>query len=146
MTSFKRDVFFVIISNKRCITMSNGLVDIFTSRRDFFDDCMYWSVNEEEYIDPNELVHNTTPSGYFTAKQVSSEDNTSQVIGGAFMFDSTRITLKTNDIMDGLIKKNDIVLFRGEIWRVEDVQKTPIKKSHQLSVIISYTFFIRLKQ
>lgn len=126
--------------------MRNGLVDIFTSRRDCFDECQFWKIDEDEYVDANELVYSTEPSGFFNAKQVTSEENSAQVVGGVFMFDSSNITLKTNDDIDEVLKKNYIVLFRNEIWRVENVQKAPIKKNYQFSNEISYTFYVRLKK
>lgn len=125
--------------------MRTGFVDIFTSRRTMFDKCQFWKRNEDDYVDTNEIVYSIEPSGYFSAQQVSGEENSPQVIGGIYMFDSNRVTIKTNDDIE-IIKKNDVVLFREEGWRVENVQKIPVKKVNQYCSEIYYTFYLRLKK
>ena len=86
--------------------MRDGFSNVFfTSRRTSFDQCRYWEVDENDYVDKNEIVHKREPSGYFDAFQVTSLENSSQIIGGTFMFDSNRVTIKTNDDVSE-IKKN----------------------------------------
>ena len=110
-----------------------------------FDKCKYWAVDEEEYVDENEITHLFEPSGYFDAKQINAIENSPQVISGVFMFDSNRTTIQTNDDVED-IQKNYLVEFRNEIWRVENVQRTPIRKNYQFSEEVTYTYYLRLKR
>lgn len=119
--------------------------DLFTSRREYFERCVYWALDEEEYIKDNEIAYQMLPTGFFNAKQVSGEENTPQVVGGAFMFDSNTITLKTNDYIED-IKKNFLVEYKEEVWRVVNVQKVPIRKENQFHNKIKYTYYLRLKR
>lgn len=119
--------------------------DLFTNRRDYFERCTYWALDEEDYVKNNEMVYEMTPTGFFNAKQITGEDNSPQVVGGTFMFDSSSITLKTNDYIED-IKQNYLVEYKNEIWRVTNVQKTPIKKENQFHNQIRYTYYLRLKR
>ena len=124
----------------------SGLADfIFTSRRKMFDRCRYWKVNQDnvarnllDYLDDE-------PSGFFDAEVYSSFYNDKNIIAGSFMFDEETITLRTEaDISD--VKKNDVVEFREEMYRISNVSKKPLRKNNQFTDDCGYEFFISLKR
>lgn len=124
--------------------MRSGMLDLFTSRRTMHDKCVFWCRKADE--DLNALIFNTNePSGFFYAKQITSIQDIPQVLAGVFLFDSETVTIQSNDKIDKL-KRDDMVQFRDEIWRVEQVQKTPIRMNNQYSKDIRMTYFVRLKR
>ncbi len=118
---------------------------IFTSRRDMPHLCRYWKQDETEYYDKNEIGYKKKAEGEFYAKEVSSQQNSSQVVGGVFMFDNNTVSLKTNDDIENM-RKNDIVEYNEEFWRVIDIQKKPIRKNSQFMKRQIYTYYISLKR
>ena len=96
--------------------------DLLQSRNTYNEPCKWWSRLETDPNDSDELVMSRLPSGSFCAKEVNPENKQNTVIGGAFMFDKTSVTIKTPDNVIGL-KNNDIVLFRSEKWIVVTTQK-----------------------
>lgn len=106
------------------------MIDLKTSRRDYFLHCAYWSQNEEEYIDDDKIVYEKDPTGYFYAKELSSYNISSNVVVGVFMARSVRVTIETKDDVSNL-RRNDIVIIDNKIYRVEDIQITPVKKQRQ---------------
>ena len=103
-------------------------VNIYTSRRDFFDQVLYWRRNEG-IRDLAIYVYETKPDGIFYAKEITPESEESQQVNNAFLFDNQTITIYTEDSIN--INKNDIVKYDNEIWRVVNVQKNHIHKTHQ---------------
>ena len=101
--------------------------DFFQPRRNFNEHCRWWSRNESDTYEDNELKYKRVPNGHFFAKEVDAETNDRNIIGGIFMIDRTRITIESPDNLSD-IKSNDIVEYQGEFWRVDNVQK---KKSRQ---------------
>lgn len=106
------------------------MIDLKTSRRDYFLHCAYWSQNEEEYIGDDKIVYEKDPTGYFYAKELSSYNVSSNVVNGVFMAKSVRVSIETKDDVSKLAR-NDIVMFDNKIYRVEDIQTIPIKKQRQ---------------
>lgn len=106
------------------------MIDLKTSRRDYFLHCAYWSQNEEEYIGDDKIVYEKDPTGYFYAKELSSYNISSNVVVGVFMARSVRVTIETKDDVSNL-RRNDIVIIDNKIYRVEDIQITPVKKQRQ---------------
>lgn len=118
---------------------------IFTGRRDTHRKCIYWCQDESEYYDKNEIGIKKEPTGKFYAKEVQARQDGSQQVGGVFMFDSSTISLKTNDNIENL-RKNDVVKYNNEMWRVTDIQKRPIRKNAQFMKNAIYTYYINLKR
>lgn len=118
---------------------------MFTSRRDKHKLCIYWKQDESEYYDKNEIGYLKKPEGKFYAKEVNAQQDSSQTVGGVFMFDSSTVTLKTDDNVSN-INKNDIVKYNDEMWRVVSIQKKPIRKNAQFMKKSIYTYFIDLKK
>ena len=136
--------------------MRNGFNDtLFGSRRDYFDKCRFWKkvdFTNEEYSsivvvsnDRNKLMHNLRePSGYFYAKPISAENSNSNLIGGTFMFESNSVTLKTNDDIS-MIQKDDLVEFRGMIYRLVSLQKKLLRMNpSQYSNEAKYSYYLEL--
>lgn len=124
--------------------MRSGMLDLFTSRRTMHDKCNYWRRESNEDI--NALIHEINePSGFFYAKQITSIQDMPQVLAGVFLFDSETVTIQSNDELDKL-KRDDIVQFRGEIWRLEQIQATPIRINNQYNYDVQMTYFLRLKR
>jgi hypothetical protein len=124
--------------------MRSGMLDLFTSRRTMHDKCNYWRRESNEDI--NALIHEINePSGFFYAKQITSIQDMPQVLAGVFLFDSETVTIQSNDELDKL-KRDDIIQFRGEIWRLEQIQATPIRINNQYNYDVQMTYFLRLKR
>lgn len=98
-------------------------IDIFQSRRNFNERCRWWSRNEDDRYEPSDLISKRVASGQFWAKEMSAMQLMNTNLGNAFRIDSEHTTIKTPDDLDG-IKADDIVEYQGDLWRVDDVQKT----------------------
>ena len=123
--------------------MKNDYVDIFSSRRDYFEECEYWLRKDSE--NPNELIYNVRQSdGFFDAKLSNPETFGKDVIGGVFMFDTMRLTLETRDDIRTM-RANDIVKYNGVFYMVEDIQKRPQRKNTQFHSDITYIYYISLR-
>jgi len=117
------------------------MIDLRTSRRDYFLHCAYWNQLEEDYITDDRIVYETEPNGFFYAKELSSYNVSSNIIGGVFMAKSVRLTIETRDDVHNL-NRNDIVVIDEKPYRVEDIQIAPVKKQRQYGKIAnsnSYT-------
>ena len=98
-------------------------IDIYQSRRLYNEICRWWSHDERDQFPSNEIVFKREPTGYFWAKEENAEQNRGNVVGGVFLLDSSRITIKSPDNLDK-IQSEDLVEYRGELWIVVSVQKT----------------------
>lgn len=101
-------------------------LDIFQSRVNFNELCRWWTRNESDTYEPDDLIIKRIASGQFHAREVSAEIRQDAVAGNEFMFDKTTITIKSPDDLS-MIKNRDLVEFQGEIWNVQNVQKTKAK-------------------
>ena len=122
--------------------------DLFQSRRNYNEPCKWWSRDERDELESNELIMKRIPSGTFWAKEVSPESLQNIQIGNTFMFDKTNITIKTPDNIFGL-KNNDVVLFRDELWIVINVQKTKARMQQTQFAIeknCSHYWYIELRK
>lgn len=103
--------------------------DLFQSRRNMNERCRWWSRNESDEIEENELRYKRVPSGYFYAKEVNAEVQDDNIIGGVFMTDKTSVTIMSSDDLTSLqneqldIRNKVLVEYQGELWRVDNVQK-----------------------
>ena len=124
--------------------MNNGGINTFTSRRGHYLDCEYWLVEKGELQeDKSELIHKKKSEGTFDAKIENTEENTSSVIAQTFMFDSTTLSISTNDDVPGL-KRNCLVVIeqwgRKVIWRVESTNKKPIRCNYEFGEVAFKTY------
>lgn len=123
--------------------MSYGYVDFFVSRRDNFDECEYWVRKESD--NPNHLVYNDRgPDGYFDAKISNPENFGTDVIGGVFMFDINSLMIETNDDVH-MLRANDVLKFRGNMYIITDIQKLPLRKNNQYTNELAYRYYISLR-
>lgn len=117
-------------------------IDIFMSRREFFNECWWWK--REDSWDANMLVHQKKPSGIFYAKEENPEQNRKEILNDVFQFDENTITLKTMDDISEM-KSNDIVKYDGRVWMVSNIQRIKVKKQSQFLENTSYLSYLTLK-
>jgi len=92
----------------------------------------WWHRNENDEIETDELIMERVPSGSFWAKEVTPKRTENVQVGGVFVFEKDTITIKSPDNLSQ-IASEDLVEFRGEKWRVNNVQRSKAKNQ--------YTFF-----
>ena len=103
--------------------------DLFQTRRNMNEECRWWSRNESDEIEEDELVYKRVPRGYFYAKEVNAEVQDDNIIGGVFMADKTSVTIMSVDDLSDLynesqdVRNRVLVEYQGEYWRVDNVQK-----------------------
>lgn len=126
--------------------MPRGSTDIFTSRRTNFIDCEYWLIAKEDITrTKEELVFNERPDGFFSAKFENQFENSVSVIGQSFMFDSNTVTISTEDDVKDL-KKNCLVKFNGDVWRINIITRIPIRNDFQMSKEIRFKTTMELRR
>ena len=122
--------------------------DLFQSRNTYTETCKWWTRNEDDEYTSDELIMNRVASGHFQAKEINPESKQNRIVGNAFMFDKTTITIKSPDNL-GRIKNNDIVQFRGEKWIVVSVQKTKARAQRTFFALdknVSHFWYIELRK
>lgn len=103
--------------------------DLFQTRRNMNEECRWWTRNESDDIEEDELVYKRVPRGFFYAKEVNAEVQDDNVIGGVFMTDKTSVTIMSSDDLSDLyndkqdIRNRVLVEYQGEYWRADNVQK-----------------------
>ena len=123
-----------------------GLADfMFTSRRTFFDRCLYWKVDNEQPNRSKLDYLQDEPSGFFDAKLYSQFYNDKNVIAGVFMFDEENVTIITEADLSA-VKQNDVVMFREELYRINNISKQPIRTNNQFSDNVGYSYILSLKR
>lgn len=133
-------------------------IDVFTSRRKEFNECLYWCRTDRDIehdiditslvaVDEelNEIAYERVPNGLFYASEVEDVSSDNQIIGGSFMFDESFVTLETNDDVHEL-KLNDVVCYDGKIWRVTRIGRKKKKRQSQYSRTCAYKTYISLKR
>ena len=105
------------------------MIDLRQSRRNCNEWCRWWTRKDSDKEDevPDELIYKRTPDGQFWAEEISPERLKNNVIGGAFLFDSSHVSIRTPDNCFGL-KSEDLVQYQDEIWIVVDAQKSKARK------------------
>ena len=103
--------------------------DLFQSRRNMNEFCRWWSRNESEETEEDELVYKRVPRGHFYAKEVNAEVQDDNIIGGVFMTDKTSVTIMSGDDLTDMynehqdVRNKVLIEYQGELWRVDNVQK-----------------------
>lgn len=107
------------------------MFDNFQSRRGYEESCRWWSRNENDDISADEIRFKRVASGSFDAREMTAEQLMNLNLGGVFRIDSTHVTIKTPDdlstLNDDVMKGDVIVEYQGEIWMVDNVQKSKAK-------------------
>lgn len=106
--------------------------DLFQSRRNCHERCLWWVRNESDDYESDELVYKRIPDGMFYAKEVSAETTDNNIIGGVAMIDRSNVTIESaDDLMDiqryVLNKINVMVKYQDDFWRVESMQRRKSK-------------------
>lgn len=120
-------------------------IDIYHSRRGSYNYCPWWSRDEGGVGNSEEYVYNRKPSGYFYAKKVEVENQDSNIIMGAFMADHHRTMIESKDDLEGM-HENAIVKYKGELWRVESIQKNEYVKETEFSSVTTYVWNLQLER
>ncbi|MCR4661684.1 MAG: hypothetical protein K5765_06795 [Clostridia bacterium] len=123
-------------------------IDIFQSRSGYNVLCRWWSRNESDDYESDELVMNRIPSGQFFAKEMNAEQLMKINLGGSFRIDATHITIKSPDNLIG-IKTDDLIEYEDEIWRITNVQKIKAKKQNSFFMAdknCSHFWYIELRK
>lgn len=123
-------------------------IDIFQSRRDYNEPCKWWSRNETDDYESDEMIMKRVPTSIFWAKEISPEVMQDAIVGGSFRFDKTTVTIKSPDNLWG-IKNDDLILYQGEKWIVDSVQKVKAKKQNSLFAAdrnCSHYWYIELRK
>ena len=123
------------------------MIDTWMTRRTNYIKCEWFNqIEDEEYVNLNEIRHLPSPAVIFYAKEVSGYSVDNQQFENLWMADSKRVTLTTNDDVKGM-KNNDLVKFDGKIWRVDSVQPTPknTQRQYRNKQYVSNTTLIQLK-
>lgn len=121
----------------------SGYTDLLVGRRELHERCKFW-VRDDEEKELSEYVYNTTPSGWFYAKEITSEDLRKTQLNGVFMFDESLTTIYTTSGLN--IKKGDLIEYMGEIWFAQSVQKKRINKNRQFMSRPSFECYIQIKK
>lgn len=104
-------------------------IDIYQSRATYHEKCRWWHRNENEDLDTDEMIMKRVPSGSFHAKEVAPIRTQNFNVGGALRFEKDLITIKSPDnLID--IESEDLVEFRGELWRVMSVQRSKARNQN----------------
>ena len=103
--------------------------DIYNSRSTYHEKCRWWHRNESDEIETDEIITKRIADGTFVAKEVSPVRTQDIQVGGAFMFEKDTITIKSPDNLFGL-SSEDLVEFRGELWRVITVQRSKARNQN----------------
>lgn len=122
------------------------MIDLWQSRRDTFSKVQYWSqVDYEDLVQNYALVYESNPAGEFMAKEVSSINMESQVVGESAMYDQETINLYTRDKINDL-RVNDLVKYNNKFYRVDSIQKNPVKRQRQfMKANVSAEYYISLR-
>ena len=123
------------------------MLDLWQGRRNKFIDCVYWSqVIDSKVAKFSELVYEKQPNGFFKASIVGNYTEESQTLENMYMYKKVTVVIETKDDVKQL-ERNDIVKMKGELYRVVDINRTPITKQEQfLNDPISYTTYISLRR
>ena len=108
----------------------------------------WWHRNENDENETDEIVMKRISSGDFLAKEVTPKRTEDIQVGGVFMFEKDTITIKTPDNLEG-IASEDLVEFRGDKWRVVNVQRSKAKNQNTFfgkDVNCSHYWYLELRK
>ncbi|WP_281512135.1 hypothetical protein [Mammaliicoccus vitulinus] len=122
------------------------MIDLWTSRRDTFIECEYWSQNEDEdIVNLNEIQYLKNPTGIFYAKESNAYLEDDSDINNTFLVQNNTVTLMTRDNISDL-KRRDLVRYEGKMYMVTSISK--VKNRNQMQYLrhnYSCTYYINLR-
>lgn len=116
--------------------------DLWTSRRDYVETAKFWSNIVNKNL--NEITKTEIPTGIFKCKQENATSITHDDIGQKFRYQEQNLTISTLDNVSTL-KIDDIVKFRDTFFRVENIQRTPLRNTTYYNKTIRYETYIALR-
>lgn len=120
-----------------------GCFDLRTSRRDYVETAKFWSNKLNKNL--NEITKLEIPTGVFKCKQENATAINLDDIGNKFRYAEQTLTIATLDNVSKL-KVDDIIKFRDEFYRVENIQKVPLRNTaYYGSNLIKYETYIALR-
>lgn len=120
-----------------------GCFDLWTSRRDYVETAKFWSNKLNKNL--NEITKYEIPTGVFKCKQENATAINLDDIGNKFRYAEQTLTISTLDNVSKL-KVDDIIKFRDEFYRVENIQKVPLRNTaYYGSNLIKYETYIALR-
>lgn len=120
------------------------MIDLYKGHRTEFLLCEFWSVVGDGLVPPDQICYATKPTGTFFAKEVTPYVSENQDIDNSFLAEQKTVTLETKDNICK-VNRNDIVKFNEENYRVDRIQKIPVKKHRQYMIKPSHTYYITLR-
>ena len=123
-----------------------GYAEMFTSRRTCFNKCYFWSQERgKDIVDREELSRRISPTGFFSAKEVSNINEDPQIVGGSMMFERKTVTLKTYDNISNM-KRDDFVSYDGRMWVASSINKKKVRRQSQYGVNTPFIYYIELRR
>lgn len=124
------------------------MYDRYQSHAGYNEKGRWWHRNENDDNETDEIIMQRVSSGAFLAKEVTPRRTEDIQVGGVFMFEKDTITIKTPDNLEG-IASEDIVEFRGDKWRVVNVQRSKAKNQNTFfgkDVNCSHYWYLELRK
>ena len=112
-------------------------------RRGLFERCKYW-VRDESIKDLSIYKHEKQPKGVFYANQITALNIDKGELSNVFSYDENSITIYTKSYV--MMKKGDIVEFKGKLWLVMNCQVREITKNQQFMNRPNYETYIQIKR
>ena len=124
-------------------------MDFNVPMRGYDNYCRWWSrKGAASGGDLSTWVAKRVATGDFYAQIVYSQTLQDTIVGGSFMYEKNKVTLKTrNDVSE--MTSEDIVEHDGDLWRVVSVQKQPFRlqqREYGSEKYISSIYFIELRK
>lgn len=110
------------------------MVDIYHSRRGKFKLAKYWLRDEDTKVgDLSVYVLKNKPTGQFYCSEVSNTGVNKQQVNNVIIYDSSQLTLETNDDIDG-VAVGTVIQYQNHAWRVVSMQKQLHKRENEFGV------------
>ena len=123
-----------------------GNIDIYHSRRNYYEECYYWVRDERTAIgDLNQWILQNKSNGMFYAKEVNSMYNQPNPQANVVMFDKNVIAIETQDDIDE-ISRGCVVLYNGKPWIVDSVQKELHRKESEFDTDKHYKYILNIRR
>ncbi len=117
------------------------MVNIYASRRVAYEKCAWLKRDEAKNRDPE---WTKKPTGVFYATEENPEYGSDSRVLGTFIADTSAITLKTSDDVEG-VSANDLVRYDGRDWVVTGVSLKKVKQRSEFCRKSQYVTYLTLR-
>lgn len=117
------------------------MVNIYASRRGAYEKCAWLKRDEEKSLDPEWAKK---PTGVFYATEENPEYGSDSRVLGTFMADTSTITLKTSDDVEGIMS-DDLVRYDDRDWVVTGVSLKKVKQRSEFCRKSQYVTYMTLR-